>query len=173
MITKGDLIKWLKKIGSQLERNITLIAVGGTAMTLLNLKESTIDVDFDVSKKDHSAFKRSIKLVKGKFRVDVFLDGYIFSEQLPLDYRDIANELKDTKFKNLSLKTLNPVDIIITKVARYNARDEEDISLLLKNFKISRKEVEERFEKTIGSYAGSEDNFRNNFNFILKKHFPE
>ena len=51
MLTKNNLIEWLKRIDNKLNRNITLTAVGGTALVLLNLKESTIDVDFDIKKK--------------------------------------------------------------------------------------------------------------------------
>ena len=82
MIAKKDLLNWLKKIDGKLKKNITLIAVGGTAMTLLNFKESTIDVDFDVSRDDYNLFKNAIDKT---FRVDIFVDGYIFSEQLPED----------------------------------------------------------------------------------------
>lgn len=77
MITKKDLLSWLKKIDSKLKKKITLIAVGGTAMTLLNFKESTIDVDFDVGRDDYDLFKNAIDKT---FRVDIFVDGYIFSE---------------------------------------------------------------------------------------------
>lgn len=128
--TKSDLIKWLKKLDNKLDRPIILIAVGGTAMTLLNLKESTRDVDFCIKGEDSERFR---KLIKGaKFKIDVFIDGFIFSEQLPDDYIDIANEHNEVEFKNIKLKTLNPLDIIITKAARYNERDEEDIATLTK-----------------------------------------
>jgi len=41
MITKKDLLNWLKEIDSKLKDKVVLTAVGGTAMTLLDLKEST------------------------------------------------------------------------------------------------------------------------------------
>jgi len=40
MITKNDLLLWLKEVDSKLEKKIVLVAVGGTAMTLLGLKPS-------------------------------------------------------------------------------------------------------------------------------------
>ena len=58
MLTKNNLIEWLKRIDNKLNRNITLTAVGGTALVLLNLKESTIDVDFDIKKEDYDLFKK-------------------------------------------------------------------------------------------------------------------
>lgn len=170
MITKKDLLNWLKEIDDDLNENMVLIAVGGTAMTLLNLKESTVDVDFDVSRKDFNKFKRLILKYK-KFHVDVFVDGYIFSEQLPEDYSFIAEDYEYFKFKNLVLKTLHPVDIIITKAARYNARDEDDIEAIIKKIKIDSKKLKERFQKVLGSYAGSEKIFRDNFETIIKRYF--
>lgn len=171
MITKNDLLEWLKKIDNKLRRDIILIAIGGTAMTLLNLKPSTIDVDFCVEKKDYDVFKEAINEEK-KFRVDVFVDGFIFSEQLPDDYVNFSKEY-DIFLKNIKLKILHPIDIIITKAARYNARDEEDIALLVKTKEINKKELIKRFDKVVESYAGSEDSFRSNFEFILKRHFKE
>jgi len=46
MIDKNSLLKWLGNLDKKLKKNITLIAVGGTAMTLLGLKTSTRDIDF-------------------------------------------------------------------------------------------------------------------------------
>ena len=117
MITKKDLLKWLEDIDVKLKNRITLTAVGGTAMTLLNLKESTIDVDFDISRENFNEFKKLTSNSK-KFRVDIFVNGYIFSEQLPEDYVLMAKEFKNSKFNNINLKTLHPLDIIITKAAR-------------------------------------------------------
>ena len=170
MITKKDLLDWLEEIDKNLKEEMILTAVGGTAMTLLNLKESTIDVDFDVSKNDFDKFKKLASKFK-KFRVDIFVDGYIFSEQLPKDYVLMAEEFNNIKFKNINLKTLHPMDIIITKAARYNARDDEDIETLIKKIKINVDGLIKRFEMVKGSYAGSESIFKDNFEVILRRYF--
>ena len=127
MIGRNELVKWLKSIDKKLRSKITLIAVGGTAMTLLGLKSSTRDVDFCIGFNEKKYFE---KVLDKKFKVDIFADGYIFSEQLPADYVEKSKEI--VKMKNITLKALNPVDIIITKAARFNARDEEDIEALSK-----------------------------------------
>ena len=169
MITKNDLLNWLKEIDSKLKNKLILMAIGGTAMTLLDLKESTIDIDFDISKENYDEFKNLV-LQSKKFRVDIFTKGYIFSEQLPNDYIDFASNY-NFKFKNIILKILNPIDIILTKSARYNARDEEDIAILVKKIKIDESKLKERFQIIFKSYAGFETAFKDNFDFILKKHF--
>jgi len=164
MIDRNDLLDWLKKIDRKLKRKIELIAVGGTAMTLLGLKSSTRDVDFCLDSENEKMFREALD---GKFIVDIFTDGYIFSEQLPVDYKNKAKEL--AVFDNITLKALDPVDIIITKAARLNARDEEDIVALAKH--VDRKDLIERFEEIVVSYAGDAKRFKYHFELILKRYF--
>ena len=85
MISTTDLLKFIEETDIKIKEEIILIAVGGTAMTLLNLKESTKDIDFCTpSKKQKDSF---IKVAKdSKFKIDIWYDGYIFTLQLPEDY---------------------------------------------------------------------------------------
>lgn len=166
MITRDDLVAWLGKIDRKLQRNITLVAVGGTAMTLLSLKPSTIDVDFSLSREDKILFEKN--LIKG-WKVDLFVDGYIFSEQLPSDYIDKAKHI--LSLKHIELKALDPVDIVITKAARLNARDEEDIQALVAYVK--KEELVARFEMVVGTYMGKEEDYRYHFQIILHRFFSK
>jgi len=164
MIDKEELVAWLSEREKLLTRKIEIIAVGGTAMTLLGLKASTIDIDFCLSKKDKKEFEKTLDK---KFKVDIFVDGYIFSEQLPADYTEKAKEiLVHTK---LTVKVLSSEDIIITKAARLNARDEEDIELLAKHVK--KQELIERFKEIVKTYAGDETIYRYHFDIVLKRFF--
>ncbi|MCK5283711.1 MAG: hypothetical protein KAK00_09995 [Nanoarchaeota archaeon] len=153
MITKNDLIGWLEDIDKKLENKIILVAVGGTAMTLLGLKPSTRDIDFCMESKDINIFRKLAK--NGKFKVDLFQDGYIFSEQLPDDYLDKSTRL-ETNLANIELRTLSLIDIILTKAARYNERDEEDIGTIAKTIKIEKEELIKRFNQMKDTFAGRE-----------------
>ena len=164
MIDRNKLVKWLKSIDKKLHSKITLIAVGGTAMTLLGLKSSTRDVDFCIKSDEKKDFEKALDK---KFKVDIFTDGYIFSEQLPTDYSEKSKEI--VRMKNISLKTLNPIDIIITKAARFNARDEEDIEVLSKH--VDKDELVKRFNEVLKSYSGKEEDYKYHFNIILKRFF--
>ncbi len=161
---QNDLLIWLKDVDKKLNKKMVLIAVGGTAMTLLGLKPSTRDVDFCLNSSDKADFK---KVLDEKFIVDIFVDGYIFSEQLPDDYEEISKEI--VRLNNITLKVLSPVDIIITKAARLNARDEEDIATLSKY--VDKNELIKRFNNVKDSYAGNEDDFAYHFSIILKRFF--
>jgi len=46
---KSTVFGFLQEVDKELKRKITLVAAGGTAMTLLDVKSSTIDIDFDSS----------------------------------------------------------------------------------------------------------------------------
>ncbi|MBI2542489.1 hypothetical protein HYV80_07335 [Candidatus Woesearchaeota archaeon] len=164
MIDKNELVKWLKSIDKKLNRKISLIAVGGTAMTLLSLKSSTRDVDFCIKSNEKNDFEKSLDK---RFKVDIFTDGYIFSEQLPSDYFEKSKTI--VEMKNIALKALHPVDIIITKAARFNARDEEDIKALSKY--VDRKELVKRFDEVLKSYSGKEEDYKYHFKVILKRFF--
>lgn len=50
------LLDFLEEIDRELEKRITLVAVGGTALTLLGAKRSTIDVDFTVTADDYDEY---------------------------------------------------------------------------------------------------------------------
>lgn len=168
MITKNSLLEWLKKVDRKLQRRITLVAVGGTAMTLLGLKPSTIDVDFCIDGKDIGIFGKVTK--DSEFKVDLFQDGFILSEQLPEDYIQKSNRI-ETGMVNIDLRTLSLVDIIITKIARYNERDEEDIAAVLKNRAVDKEELIKRFNQIRETYAGRKEDFDYHFNLVLKRHF--
>jgi len=168
MITKQDLLDWLKEIDNRLDREIEIVAVGGTAMTLLNLKESTRDVDFCLETKEFDLFK---KLVKSEsFKVDLFRDGFIFALQLPDDYSELAQESGEN-FKNIKLKTLKMEDIVLTKTSRLNARDQEDIQALAKTGKVDINFLKKRFEEICDTFAGSENDYRYHFGLVLRTYF--
>jgi hypothetical protein len=164
MIGRADLMKWLKGVDAKLKKKMVLVAVGGTAMTLHGLKSSTIDIDFSMSSADEKEFRNALD---PRFKVDIFRDGYIFSEQLPSDYVDKASEIAELKY--ITLKALHPVDIIITKAARLNARDEQDIMALSK--RVDKSELIRRFETVVSTYAGRESDYRLHMDIILKRFF--
>jgi len=51
-IDKSDLLRTLSIWNKYLKRRVRMIACGGTALTLLNLKESTIDIDLLIPEPD-------------------------------------------------------------------------------------------------------------------------
>ncbi len=168
MITKTDLMDWLRAVDKKVESKITLVAVGGTALTLTGLKSSTKDIDFCIDSKNTDIFRKIIK--KEKFKIDLFYDGFIFSEQLPDDYIQKSNKIK-TGLMNIELRVLSFPDIIITKAARYNERDAGDIEAIAKTNKVKKEELVNRFKQVKEIFAGNEADYEYHFNLVLKRHF--
>lgn len=167
MISRDDLLGFLKGLDKRIKSRTTMVAVGGTAMVLMGLKESTKDVDFCVdSQNDY----RIIRKIKSDFRVDLFYNGYIFCLQLPEDYIRRARALK-TGLKMLNIKILSPIDIVITKSSRLNQRDIEDIRAVISKKKISREKLVSRFNEVKKSWPSSDKTLEENFRFVLREFF--
>jgi hypothetical protein len=166
-LNKTALLDFLELLDEELLEDINLVAVGGTAMTLLDLKSSTIDVDFTIPSTDMSAYKKAEQNLQHGIKIDIWKDGYVFSQGLPSDYLEKSIEIKS--FKHIVLKALHPVDIVVTKIGRLNEKDIQDIESCIKGFNLSKKQIEDRAAAI--EYAGDEELYNYNLNFILKKFF--
>lgn len=60
-LDRSALIEFLEEVDKALSRSITLVAVGGTAMTLLRAKASTIDVDLTIPSEDYEEFQQALR----------------------------------------------------------------------------------------------------------------
>src|SRR3990170_4707365 len=109
-LDKAQLLDFLRIVEKELSRKITLVAVGGTAMTLLDLKPSTIDIDFTGPHEDIADFNTVQKSIPHGFEVQTWTNGMVFSQQLPDDYLKNGIPIK-TKLKKTDLRALHPVDI--------------------------------------------------------------
>jgi len=162
------LLDFLGEVDKELERKIVVVAVGGTAMTLVKAKPSTIDVDFTIPVEFYGEFEKAKRIVSPGFRVDLFHDGMVFVTALPEDYLKKSKQIR-TKLKNIQLRVLDPVDIVITKIARLDERDEQDIESCIKKFKIKKSQIIKR-AREIG-YSGNDEVFKGNLEIVLKKFF--
>jgi hypothetical protein len=57
------------------------VAVGGTAMTLLDLKPSTIDINFTIPSSDLPEFEPALKGNPPGFKIDQWADGYVLKQR--------------------------------------------------------------------------------------------
>lgn len=159
-ITKETLLKLLRDIDSYLKEKIYLIAVGGTSLTLLDIKDSTLDIDLNLPReKDSKAIRRLFmelgfeKISESKWIspnnliIDLYDRDYIFCVQLIKD--SIHNSKLIQEYKHITLKTLNLYDIIITKLARAEGKDIDDIIETFKKCKIDPKKLFQRYRKTM------------------------
>ena len=163
-----DFLDELDQELSRKGRKVTIVAVGGNAMTLLNLKPSTIDVDFTIPSEDYSSVDLALKILSPGFSVDMWQDGAVFSQFLPEDYLEKSIEIK-TDMNFLHLKALQPLDIIVTKIGRLNERYTQDIEVCIKEFNISKTQIAERAKHV--ELPGNEDIYQENLKYVLNKFF--
>ncbi|MFH1294684.1 MAG: DUF6036 family nucleotidyltransferase [Candidatus Aenigmatarchaeota archaeon] len=169
-IDRTGLLGFLEAVDKELKRPITIVAVGGTAMTLLGLKTSTIDIDFDLPTEYFSEFKKTASSIPHGYRLDLYRGGMIFSQQLPSDYIEKSIAIK-TKLKNISLRALHPVDIVVTKAGRLDSRDTQDIEACIREYKLTADQIRKRSEAV--QYAGREESYADNMRHVLKTFFQE
>lgn len=169
-LDSGILLDFLEEVDKELERKVTLIAVGGTALTLLGTKASTRDVDFTLLDDEYDEFQRALKNTPHGFVVHCFHDGMIFSQSLPDDYLDKSKHVK-TKMKNIDLRTLSPLDIVVTKIGRLDDRDMEDIDACIRKFRLTRSKIAERAKGV--EYVGRQENYEINLKHVFENFFKK
>ena len=164
-----QLLDFLSVLDEDLGRKITLVAIGGTAMTLLEAKASTRDVDFTLPGNDYEEFQRVLKLNQPGFQIDCWHDGAVFITMLPDDYLKRSKPIK-TKLKNIDLRALHPVDVVVTKISRLDDRDVEDIESCSKKFRLKKEEIKKRVKQI--DYPANEESFQINLQRVIKEFFP-
>ena len=161
------LLDFLAEVSKELDTSITLVAVGGTALTLLKAKTSTIDVDFTIPDEDYALFKETLSAIPHGFKVDCWKDGMVFSQILPEDY--LKRSIPIRKMKNIQLRALNPLDIVVTKIGRLDSRDKQDIETTIRKFNLRKNQVAKRAQQV--EYVGREWNYKMNLMYVLKHFF--
>jgi len=168
---KKALFDLLEVLNEDLSKKITLIAVGGTAMTLLDLKESTIDIDLTIPGCDKTEFEKVLKNNPPGYKIDRWYDGYVFCQFLPNNY--IEKSVKIKEFSKISLRAIQPVDIIATKIGRLQKSDIQDIELIVKKANISEAEIRERASLILPTFVGQEVTYQYHLNLVIERFFKK
>ena len=157
--TNLDNLNTFLQLLADLNEELELYAIGGTAMLLKNIKETTKDIDFLTTENQENIRKFfNLAGLKEKdpsklcniwylenIRIDLFYDEFIFGICLPNDWKEKSEHLKD--IGKLKLYILNWLDIIITKIARNEQRDIDDAVGIIKAENINFKELKKRYYK--------------------------
>jgi hypothetical protein len=142
---------------ADLNTEIELFALGGTAMVLKGIKEATKDIDFITTiQYDNlrSLFKRAGLKEQSKeqlcniwhfdkTRIDIFYGSFILGVQLPEDWKELSQHIKN--IGKIKLYILNKYDLIITKIARCEKRDIDDCLLIIQKLKVDFSKLKDRY----------------------------
>ncbi len=162
-LDKRALFDFLEVVDEALPEPVSLVAVGGTALTLMDVKPSTRDVDFTGPFQGVRAFRAVIKRLAPGFKVDTWSDGQVFAVTLPEDYLDRSTLVR--AMARIQLRHLHPVDLVVTKLARYDERDQEDIAAVVRDRQVTAREVRARAARV--GYAGNEDVFASHLRHLV------
>ena len=182
MIDIENLLNTLSIWDSYLRKKVHLIACGGTALTLMTIKESTKDIDLIIP--EESEYRYLVIILKDLgykqvtqygwqkdegFIFDLYPGNNIYTTGLLESPLKDRNNLKYKEFSSIYLGVLNIYDLIISKIFRYTSADMEDCKALFKaKYKeINIQKLKKRFIET-SSYDISDDKNRKNFKHFLK-----
>jgi len=145
-LNKRKLLDVLVSWNRFLRRKVHLIACGGTALTLLDVKPSTKDVDFMVP--DMAEYNYLIRMLKSLdyepvtaygwlrkgdiFRFDLFPGKRIHTTELLTSPLEPGNHHLLTEYTRLYIGILNEYDLISSKLMRGTRVDFEDCLMLIK-----------------------------------------
>jgi len=187
-LNKQTLTDLLGQWNAFLRRKVHLVACGGTALTLMDIKSSTKDVDFLVPVEPE--YRYLIKTLKdlgyqqqtgsgwhksgNLFVFDLFVGKRIHTTDLMASPLEKGNHTLFKEFSHLYIGILNPYDLIASKLFRGTAVDFEDCLMLMKSRKesIDLTRVEQHV-KELASYDISEkriiENLEDFLNIVRKE----
>lgn len=181
-IDKNTLLNILSIWDGHLRKKVHLIACGGTVLTLLNIKESTKDVDFLIPEEREHRYLVNIlqdlgyENVSGAgwaagrgFIFDLYPGKKIFMTELLESPLKRGNNILFKEFAHIYLGILNYYDLIISKLFRYASVDVDDCLALFKakNKEMDMKKLKNRFYET-SSYDISDERNKKNFEIFLR-----
>jgi len=183
-LNKQTLTELLGQWNAFLKRKVHLVACGGTALTLMDIKPSTKDVDFIVPiKQEYRYLIKTLKDLGYKqqtgsgwhksgnlFVFDLFMGQRIHTTDLLESPLEKGNHTLFKEFSHLYIGILNPYDLMASKLFRGTPVDFEDCLMLIKSRKesIDLPRVEQHV-KELASYDISEDRIIGNLEYFLNQ----
>ena len=183
-IDKNHLWSILEIWDTYVPGKIHLIACGGTALTIQDIKPSTKDVDFIVPvEKEYETLIHTIRRLgysqitgsgwaRGKdgFIFDLFPGNKVYITELLESPLRKGNNVKIRAFKKVYVGALNDHDLIITKMFRGSSVDIEDCLALIRSRgkKFDVEKLKNRYEET-AQYDVNPERMMQNLDGLLRK----
>lgn len=139
---------------------IRMVIAGGAALHLLTGARVTEDIDasfsqrvlfnedIEVSYRDPDGRARLMYLDRNYNDTLGLLHENAYDDSTPVNVPGIDRTLMD-------VRVLSPVDLAVTKLARFTDRDREDIQLLARKALVDSAAVRRRAEEALAGYAGN------------------
>ena len=161
-LSANDLLDTLDNWNSLMNFRVHLIACGGTALTLLKIKDSTRDIDFTVPmQKEYDRLMKFLRDLgyeeKGgglahnddpHFIYQVWRGNKVFTTDLLDPPLDPGNNIPIKRWSHIYLGVLNLKDLIMTKMFRGTSVDRDDCIAAFATGQVKAEELLERYSET-------------------------
>ena len=168
--THTALAEGVRALFRQLEQRLSLrqplnaYLAGGVAVHLYTASRISTDVDAEFGSRVFlpNDLMVDITLEDGTQQV-VYLDTNYNSSFALMheDYLDDAVPI-DLGLENIRVHVLSPVDLAVSKIARFADNDKDDIASLVRLGLTTADEIEQRANSALGAYVGGQDMVRLN-----------
>jgi hypothetical protein len=183
-LTKNDLLDTLRGWSKFFKRKVRLVACGGTALTLLDIKASTKDIDFIVpDAKEYSYLTKVLGEIGYKqlnparwkkdnevFEIDLYPGKKIHTTELLESPLKEGNHIFLQNVGRFYVGVLNYYDLISSKLFRGTSVDFEDCLMLAraKEKEISKELLIKRYDE-LASYDVAEDRIKGHVQSFLER----
>jgi hypothetical protein len=180
-LSANDLLDTLDNWNSLLNFRVSLIACGGTALTLLKIKDSTRDIDFTVPM--HKEYDRLMKFLgdlgyeeKGgglahdddpNFIYQFWCGNKVFTTDLLESPLDPGKHILIKRWSHIYLGALNLKDLIITKMFRGTSVDRDDCIAAFATGKVNAEGLLERYSEA-ARYDLNPEKMMKNFVYLAE-----
>jgi hypothetical protein len=144
---------------------IRMYIAGGAALHLLTGARVTEDIDASFSKRVllPQDIEVSYRDPDGRARL-MYLDRN-YNDTLGLRHEDAYDDSRPVDIpgvdkKLLDVRVLSPLDLAVTKLARFADQDREDVQLLAREGLIESAALRRRAEEALGGYVGNPESVR-------------
>jgi len=180
-ITASELLQTIENWEHLIDFKVNLIGCGGTALTLLEIKDSTKDIDFivPISKERERLMKflRSLGYEeKGGglahpddpyFLYQFWVGNRVFTTDLLDPPLNPGRNIPIKKWRHIYLGALNLQDLIITKMFRGMQVDVDDCVAAFARFEVDPEELLKRYAET-AKYDLNPEKMIQNFNVFAE-----
>ncbi len=167
---------FLKKLGDRFRRPGRVYLVGGTTMVLEGFRRQSLDIDitYEVSPDDHTAFIQAIRMLKDELGINVEESSPGDFIPLPSGYRERSRFV--ARYGQLDVFHFDLYSTALSKIERGTAEDFSDIVALLQSGQIEMTILETCFAEILPHFATASlkrdpDEFQKKF-ATLKRMWP-
>ena len=180
-LSANNLLDTLDNWNSLMHFRVHLIACGGTALTLLKIKESTKDIDFTVPmQKECDRLMKFLRDLgyeeKGSglahdddpnFIFQFWCGNKVFTTDLLDSPLEPGNHIPIKRWSHIYLGALNLKDLIITKMFRGTSVDRDDCIAAFATGQVKAEELLERYSEA-ARYDLSPEKMMKNFVYLVE-----